>query len=223
MNCKYILLYCLIHFFSNPTKAQVIPQGFLVNPNGNGIAIGSQFWATKNLDTLVFNNGDPIPNYTNGSVWGSLTTPAMCSYNFDANNDAIYGKLYNWYAIVDSRGICPVGWHVPSNDEFITLNTFVSGNGGQLKQSGIKTINSGALWISPNTGALDTYGFKALPSGYMGTSTPSGLGNVTYFWTSSSYSTTRAYTWSLSKDNANFTSASNNTKVGGFSVRCIRD
>jgi len=215
---KYIVLFFLVA--SSNSYGQVVPQGYLINSIG---MIGSQVWATSNLSVTTFNNGNAIPNYTSSTGWGTLTTPAMCSYNFDPANDAIYGKLYNWYAVNDSRGICPVDWHVPTNAEFTQLNSFIGGNGGKLKQKGIKTIDAGALWITPNAGAVDTYSFTALPAGYMGTTTPSNLGNLTFFWTNTSYDATHAYTWSLSKDNTSFSNAFSNTKVGGFSVRCIHD
>jgi len=143
----------------------------------------------------------------------------MCSYNFDPANDAVYGKLYNWYAVVDSRGVCPVNWHVPSSAEFATLNSFIGSNGGSLKEAGL------THWNSPNTGATNKYNFTALATGYMGTLSPSGLGNVTYFWTMTSNATdnTRAYTRALSKDNALFVESNLNDKIGGFSVRCIHD
>ena len=192
--------------------AQVMPQGYLVNPVGY---IGNQLWASKNLVVSTFNNGNTIPNITSASNWGA-NTPQMCSYNFNAANDAIYGKLYNWYAVVDARGICPINWHVPSDTELTNLNIAIGSNGGDLKEAGL--VN----WNSPNTGATDKYKFKAIATGYMGTTTPSGAGNVTYFWSSLASAANFAYTWSLSKDNALFT-RSIQGKIGGFSVRCIHD
>ena len=104
------------------------------------------------------------------------------------------------YAVVDSRGVCPVNWHVPSSAEFATLNSFIGSDGGSLKEAGL------THWNSPNTGASNKYNFTALATGYMGTLSPSGLGNVTYFWTVTSNTTdnSRAFTRSLSKDNALF-------------------
>jgi uncharacterized protein (TIGR02145 family) len=129
----------------------------------------------------------------------------------------VYGKLYNYYAVIDARGICPVDWHTPTDAEFGTLNTTIGGNGGTLKEAGL------LHWDSPNSGATNTTNFTALGAGYMGTSSPANQGIVTYFWTASSYDATRAYTWSLSKDNTSFTQSNANTKVGGFSVRCIKN
>jgi|APGre2960657373_1045057.scaffolds.fasta_scaffold58329_1 uncharacterized protein (TIGR02145 family) len=211
----FILIFLCLNFNS---KSQVVPQGFLVVPVTNeSVTIGSQFWLKRNLNVISYNNGDPIPYYSNNIGWGSLTTPAMCSYNFDASNDAVYGKLYNYYAVIDARGICPIGWHTPTDGEFSTLNTTIGGNGGTLKETGL------LHWDSPNSGATNSTNFTALGAGYMGTSAPSLQRNVTYFWTASSYDATRAYTWSLSKDNTSFTQSNANTKVGGFSVRCIKN
>ncbi len=211
---KNSFLLLVLYIFSYPLHgiAQVMPQGFLIGPDG---MIGSQLWASRNLAVTSFNNGNTIPNITSAANWGA-STPQMCSYNFNAANDAIYGKLYNWYAIVDTRGICPVNWHIPTDTELTTLNSTIGSNGGDLKEAGLVT------WNSPNTGATDKYNFKALATGYMGTTSPSGAGNVTYFWSNTASSSTFAYTWSLSKDNALLT-RSTQGKIGGFSVRCIHD
>lgn len=213
---KFILPF--IFFISIKSNAQIVPQGFLVAPAYlESVKIGNQYWLKNNLNVATYNNGDPIPYYSNNIGWGSLTTPAMCSYNFDASNDAVFGKLYNYYAVIDSRGICPVDWHSPTDAEFGTLNTTIAGNGGTLKETGL------LYWDSPNSGATNTTNFSALGAGYMGTSAPSLQRNVTYFWTASSYDATRAFTWSLSKDNTSFSQSNANTKVGGFSVRCIKN
>ena len=213
---KQVYLFLVLFIISFSVNAQVMPQGFLVGPSG---MIGSQLWMSKNLDVTTFNDGTAIPNFTSATGWRNLTTAAMCSYNFNPANDAVYGKLYNWYAVVDSRGVCPVNWHVPSSAEFATLNSFIGSDGGSLKEAGL------THWNSPNTGASNKYNFTALATGYMGTLSPSGLGNVTYFWTVTSNATdnTRAYTRSLSKDNALFVESNLNDKIGGFSVRCIHD
>ena len=213
---KFILPF--IFFISIKSNAQIVPQGFLVAPVYlASVKIGNQYWLKNNLNVATYNNGDPIPYYTNNIGWGSLTTPAMCSYNFDASNDAVYGKLYNYYAVIDTRGICPVDWHAPTDTEMGVLNTNIVGNGGILKEAGL------AHWDSPNSGATNTTNFTALGAGYMGTSSAANQGIVTYFWTATSYDATRAYTWSLSKDNAIFMQSNANTKVGGFSVRCIKN
>jgi uncharacterized protein (TIGR02145 family) len=124
--------------------------------------IGSQIWSTANLNVAKYRNGDLIPNVTDVNQWANLTTGAWCWYNNDsATYAATYGRLYNWYAVNDPRGLAPQGWHVPSNAEWATLETTVGGSsiaGGALKST--------TGWIAPNTGATNSSGFSALPGGY---------------------------------------------------------
>ena len=186
------------------------------NSNIEFVTIGTQIWQSKNLDVETYRDGTPIPQVTDPTQWANLTTGAWCYYNNDPANNAIYGKLYNWYAIMDGRGLCPVGWHIPSTAEFTTLNTTIGSNGGSLKEVGF------SHWYSPNTGATDLYGFKALGAGYMGTFSHSKINQATYFWTSTENGAASAYTWSLLNTDASFNQSSQG-KVGGFSVRCIHD
>jgi uncharacterized protein (TIGR02145 family) len=81
----------------------------------------------ENLDVVTYRNGDIIPQVTDPSLWSSLTTGAWCYYNNDANNGGIYGKLYNWYAVNDPRGLAPEGWHVPTDEEWETLTNKLGG------------------------------------------------------------------------------------------------
>ena len=209
--CFQIILFCSL-FIPCFSFAQVMPQGYLIGPSG---MIGSQLWAASNLKSNVFENGESIPYYTT-SVFAGKTTPASCSVNNNSANDAIYGRLYNWYAITDVRNVCPVNWHVPSNAEFVTLSNTIGGNGNALKEIGT------AHWA--NALGTDIYEFKAVGTGYMGTTTYSGLGQSTYFWTTNETSagSTTAYTWGLVTGSGSFTQSTQG-KVGGFSVRCIHD
>lgn len=206
-----IILLCSV-FFPCFSFAQVMPQGYLIGPQD---MIGTQLWTLKNLNTSVFANGDAIPYYTT-SVFAGKTTPASCSVNNNSANDAIYGRLYNWYAITDVRNVCPVNWHVPSTAEFVILSNTIGGNGNKLKEIGT------AHWA--NALGTDNYNFTAVGTGYMGTTTYSGLGQSTYFWTTNEMSTgsTSAYTWSLFSSNSSFTQSAQG-KIGGFSVRCVHD
>ena len=118
----------------------------------------------KNLDVDRYRNGDPIPKVTDPTAWVALTTGAYCYYNNDsATYAATYGKLYNWYAVNDPRGLAPAGWHIPSDAEWATIETCLGGAsvaGGEMKETG--TIH----WQSPNTGATNSSGFTGLPGGY---------------------------------------------------------
>jgi hypothetical protein len=113
-----------------PVKvAPVIP---VVDNKGpiKGVAIGTQVWTTKNLDVATFRNGDPIPQAKTYEEWkaaGDNKQPAWCYYENKAANGTKYGKLYNWYAVNDARGLAPAGWHVPTDEEWTVLSTYLGG------------------------------------------------------------------------------------------------
>ena len=126
------------------------------------VTIGTQVWTNKNLELTKYRNGDIIPQVTDAITWKNLTTGAWCYYNNDSALYAKYGKLYNWYAVNDPRGLAPVGWHIPTDVEWTILTTYLGGStvaGGKMKESG--TLN----WSSPNTGATNESGFTGLPGG----------------------------------------------------------
>ena len=151
---------------SNYTNEATIYTGSSNSPNLNDtVRVCSQTWMTKNLDVAYYRNGDPIPQIIDPIQWSSLTTGAWCYYNNDAANGAIYGKLYNWYAVNDPRGLAPVGWHIPSSPEYISLINCLSGAtvaGGKMKETGT------THWLSPNAGATNSSGFTGLPGGFRG-------------------------------------------------------
>ena len=128
------------------------------------VSIGNQVWLKENLRVTRYNNGDVIPNVTEDLQWSSLTTGAWCYYDNDDQNNAVYGKLYNGFTVMDKRNICPKGWHIPSDDEWTELETATGSPapGGALKEGGM------THWNSPNTGATNTTGFTALPGGFRG-------------------------------------------------------
>ena len=188
------------------------------NLASNEVAIGSQIWTNKNLDVTTYRNGDPIPEVTDPAEWGNLTTGAWCYYNNDPANGAIYGKLYNWYAVNDPRGLAPQGWHVPSISEWETLATSVGGSEDVLNNK-LKAISS--YW-SPNTGNNIT-GFSALPAGYRDASNGNyyGIGTMAAIWSLtldvSSYPRYGLF------DTGFFRSWYSYSKSGGLSVRLIKD
>ena len=94
----------------------------------NEIKIGDQTWTTKNLDVDTYRNGDAIPQVQDEKEWVNLTTGAWCYYENETANGTTYGKLYNWYAVTDSRGLAPTGYHIPNNSEFMTLINYLGGS-----------------------------------------------------------------------------------------------
>jgi uncharacterized protein (TIGR02145 family) len=212
----------------------VCPIGTVTDIDGNlyyTIRIGDQWWMLENLKVTHYRNGDPIPNVTDGGEWAGHSTGAYCDYDNDPANVDIYGRLYNWYAVDDTRGLAPEGWHVPTDEEWKQLEMYLgmtqaeadgedwrgTDEGGKLKEA------STMLWNSPNTGATNESGFTALPGGARG-----GVGNFdamgtdAHFWSSSQNGSSIAwfrsvsYGWSEIYRNAF-------DKNYGFSVRCVRD
>lgn len=184
------------------------------------VKIGNQTWMAENLRTTKYRNGDSIPNVTSNSDWENLTSGAYS--DFDNTVNSVYGKLYNWYAVSESRNIAPVGWHVPTDDEWQTLITFLGGDGavgGKMKETG--TMH----WLSPNTGATNESGFTALPAGlrlgYDGTFIV--LGSLCDFWSSTPFENT-SYAWDfrLAYNSTGYHRA-NIDKRYGFSIRCVKD
>ncbi|PKK84270.1 MAG: hypothetical protein CVT49_04700 [candidate division Zixibacteria bacterium HGW-Zixibacteria-1] len=186
------------------------------------IQIGSQCWMAENLKVTHYRNGDPIPNVTDDGVWAELATGAYCNYNNDEGNVATYGRLYNWYAVDDSRNIAPEGWHVPTDAEWQTLVDYLGGEtvaGGKMKEAGT------SHWLSPNTDATNESGFSALPGGnryYYG-----GYGGVTgsgIFWSSTEREIADIAAWYRLLNFASSAVFRNaEYKKGGLSVRCVRD
>ncbi len=182
------------------------------------VTIGTQVWMVENLKTTRYRNGDAIPNVTDGFAWEALTTGAYCNYDNSPDSAAVYGRLYNWYAVIDGRNIAPDGWHVPTANDWATLVGFLGSDpGGKLKEVGT------AHWLDPNTGATNESGFTARAGGQRGYQGVYGaLGQEAYFWTSSEYSSSRAYVRSLHYTLA-YVELRNLNKYAGHSVRCVKD
>ncbi len=201
-----------------------LTYGTMTDTDGNvykTITIGTQTWMAENLKTTKFRNGDPIPNVTDNAAWAALATGAYCWFNNDAAAyKATYGALYNWYAVADSRNIAPIGWHVATDAEWTTLTDFLGGEsvaGGKLKETG--TLH----WLTPNTDAINSAGFTALPGGYRyGGGFFFGVGNYGDWWSSSMRSA--PYAWCRYM-NCGYSYANKNSyeEYFGFSVRCIKD
>ncbi|HNW98273.1 MAG TPA: fibrobacter succinogenes major paralogous domain-containing protein [Bacteroidales bacterium] len=186
------------------------------------IIIGTQEWMIENLKTTKYRNGNSIPLVIDkNDLWDNLTTGAYCNKNNSINDAMIYGKLYNWYAVTDSRCIAPLGWHVPSDAEWNILVEYLGGSniaGGRLKEA------STAHWVFPNTGADNYSGFMGLPSG----SRPDGgelssIGYSTFWWSTSDSCATLAWNRHIDTHNAYIEKCYAYKGKVGFSVRCIKD
>lgn len=182
---KFVISSFLFLNFTHYTiNAQTIQIGSGLNDiDGNfysSIIYGNgQEWMGKNLKSASFANGDSIPNVTSANQWYTLTTASWAIYNDNSTLENTYGKLYNFYTIADSRGVCPSGWSVPSRQAFDSLINYLGGlqtAGGFLKETGL------THWNSLNRGATNQSLFNALPNGIkMETGTYSDIGQIAYF------------------------------------------
>jgi len=227
----------LIDYLFTGGPAPMCNCGLLTDIDGNvyqAVLIGDQCWMKENLKVTHYRNGDPIPNLADSIVWDTLSTGACCDYGNDSGNVETYGRLYNWYAIGDSRIIAPEGWHVPTDDEWKQLEMYLgmsqseadtngwrgTDEGGKLKEAGT------THWKFPNTGATNKTDFSALPSGFR---TLLGdfhsISTYTYFWSSTDVDTCdwwgpwarylNYYSKQISRNDYH--------KRFGFSVRCVQD
>ena len=205
-------------------------EGSVNDASGNIYAyktIGSQIWITRNLETTKFNDESIIPNVQDDLLWGYTSTSANCTYTK-------YGKLYNYYAVVDNRKLCPTGWHVPSDSDWKILETFLGMNPDQLDAIGLRGTDEGGKlkytiisiydgWNFPNTGATNSVGFSARGSGYRSDNGIFTNENISAnFWSNSEFDANSAWGRVLNYNNSQIIRL--NVKKGyGFSVRCLKD
>lgn len=193
---------------------------FVKDIDGNSydiIRIGNQWWMAENFKTTTYNDGTTIPNVSNDSEWKFLNTPAYCWYDNNISNKETYGALYNWYT-VNTNKLCPEGWHIPTNEEWLILINYLGGSdlaGGKLKETGT------THWKSPNTGATNSSGFTALPGGYRDDFFKS-LGEGARFWSATESSANTATIKSLGYGHEVIASGQF-YKNNGFSIRCIKN
>ena len=187
------------------------------------VNICNQTWMLKNLEVDKYRNGDLIPQVTDSVQWANLNTGAWCYFNNDSANGPIYGKLYNWYAVMDPRGLASQGWHVPSYFEFESFSKCLGGDtlaGNKIKEAGT------AHWRPPNSGT-NSSGFTALPGGARSLI----LSNAYFFfqcqfWTSTDYPSGVDEAWTRviygrARDSIFFPFFT--YKRNGLSVRCVKD
>jgi uncharacterized protein (TIGR02145 family) len=151
--------------------------------------IGNTEWMNVNLRTTRFKNGDLISYVIPGSTWETLATPAYTYYQMDPSNNLLYGKLYNWFAVGDARGICPNGWHVASDSEWNVLEGIL---GGPLNAGGALKSNS-SLWIIQNVGATNIVNFNGEPNGWIWGQNSADKGRFSTFWTANSFDQNTAF------------------------------
>lgn len=207
---------------------------FFSQTSGNGVTdiegnsystviIGDQEWMAENLRVGKFQNNDLIPIVTNGLQWRNTASSATCWYNNDSiNNHPINGRLYNWYVVKDVRQVCPIGWRVPNDNDWINLRSQVSSIGFQNMEG--KALKTTSGWINNGNGT-DDLNFSARPSGFRfddQNSTFFSINEMTYFWSTSSGVNYEAMYQKL-ESSADTIRKNDGTGRYGFSVRCLRD
>lgn len=188
----------------------------------NTVTIGTQVWLVENLKTTKYRNGDPIPNVTDNAQWGSVTSGAYSNYGNNASNATVNGRLYNLYAVNDSRNISPTGFHVPTAAEWIILKNYLNSPALGCAAGDCSPL----LMKTSSWGGNNTSGFTALPSGERDSGGNFiGLGTVSNWWSLSTTSVPRAY-WHLTTNNSDGFTQYTNINSGntfGYSVRCVKD
>ena len=177
--------------------------------NSDTIKIGNQIWMNKNLNVSTYRNGDIIPEIKDPKIFSKMTIGAWCYYNNDPEYGKIYGKLYNWYAVNDPRGLAPVGFHVPDDRDWNKLMKKLGGAsfaGGKLKENGI--INQS--FNSNLGGHLSSNGFF-------------GIGIDGYFWSSSKIHNNLLANYRHIISSSSELIDSYYNKSAGFSIRCVKD
>jgi uncharacterized protein (TIGR02145 family) len=208
---------------SKDSTTSQIPYGTVSDYEGNAyktVPIGTQTWMAENLRSIKLNDGMQIVLVTDNNSWSNLTAPAYCYYGNDSTSYKYkYGALYNWYT-VDTKKLCPTGWHVPTVSDWTILKTYLGTDslaGGKLKDA------SSNNWNLPNLYATNSTKFTAWPGGYRfynGSYNNSGYsGN---WWSSTAKSAAASwYFYLIYSDGKLGQNSYDNTY--GFSVRCIKD
>jgi len=187
------------------------------------VIICDQTWIMSNLNVSRYKDGTEIPQVTDPTEWKNMTTGAWCYYENDTENGKVYGKLYNWYAVHDSKGLAPEGYHIPSLNEWETLVACLGGEsvaGGKMKEQGL------SHWNSPNTGANNSSGFNGLPGGSRYLYEVYIFGEIQQsggWWSSTESNSDQATFIYLYNNSAAVQFVDNYYKESGYSVRCIKD
>jgi uncharacterized protein (TIGR02145 family) len=188
------------------------------------IRIGTQTWMKQNLKVTKFNDGTAIKFLKESEDWSGLPIPGYCWYNNDeAMYKNIYGALYNWWVAdvnsTDGKNVCPVGWHVPTYDEWTNLITYLGGEayaGGKLK-------DTSTFWQAPNKEATNESGFTALPVGCRNTNgTFSDIGQYGWWWSSTETDPGNGWIHGLGYDFSSIGRGSDYKRMG-HAIRCLKN
>ncbi|ASQ90700.1 hypothetical protein CHL67_06965 [Prosthecochloris sp. GSB1] len=231
-----VFLFPLFVSCSGQMPAGPVDAGTVTDVDGNvykAVKIGDQIWMAENLVVKHYRNGDPIPEVRELDEWVALESGAWSVQENAPEHGKLFGKLYNWYAVNDPRGLAPQGWRVPTEEDWRKLEQHLGMNpeeldgvefrgkeenvGGKLKETGSEH------WDKPNTGATNETGFAARAGGYRDNDGPFNFfGKYAAFWTATGAENGRVWFRGMTTTDQGVYRFSFNQKCG-FSVRCVRD
>ena len=201
------------------------PGAGVTDIDGNNyqtVIIGSQEWMKENLRVTKYSNGNSIPNIIDAYEWAGIFSGAWCHNNNNSQYENTYGKLYNWYVVSDSRNVCPIGWHVPTDGEWTILTDYLGGEA----VAGVK-MKSTSGWNSNGNGTNES-GFSGLPGGRRTVNVSSSsygifqlVGGLGHWWSSTFQTGVCSYArqlWFWDE----FCSQYGPTSMSGLSIRCIK-
>lgn len=211
--------------------------------NYKTVKIGKQEWMAENLRVSSYNNSDPIKEVQDRIKWRSLSEGAWCNYNNDHSNDYKFGKLYNWHAINDPRGIAPKGWRIPTKQDWHELITYLGGEhvaGKKLKkneywkpasladlannESGFSAIGCGSRTFYKSDTTKDERLMLGLPSPIIDFPKFTDQTIRVIFWSATEINESAAYNYELYHGSYKiFKNIYNGDKNYGYSIRCVRD
>jgi uncharacterized protein (TIGR02145 family) len=189
------------------------------------IIIGTQEWMAENLRTSIYRNGVPITTGLSDSEWQSAMSGSWSYCNNDPILNCPYGKLYNWYAIVDNRNLCPTGWHAPTIQDWGTLLNYIdpTANGGSNQNNIAGSLMKSPAFWSP--GSTNSSGMSIIPSGgrnNLGDGTYTGFGSNCNLWSTTIANANEAWLINLNPY-YNYAASTTLGKNGGYTVRCVKD
>ncbi len=213
-----VLIFCSIKLTGLYSQTQTVKDA-----DGNVypvISIGKQIWMAENLKTGKFNDNSNIPYVKADKAWKELKKPGYCWYENDIKNKEEYGALYNWYT-VDTKKLCPKGWHVPSDADWLAMISFIGEKNGiadKLKETGSEH------WDNTLSNPTDAYGFTALPGGFrqFGGPFPTFGRSYAVWWSSTAFNASQAFNRGLYFSSSNIYRGTE-FKQCGFSIRCLKD
>ena len=205
-------------------QSQVFGDGVL-DLDGNfyeSVIIGNQEWMSSNLKTTKYSTGENIEWITDSVIWTNTFIGAWSYFDNDQSNDSLYGKLYNWFTIQDSRNVCPVGWKVPTKFEWENLVAYLGGYevaGGKLKLTGTE------LWISPNVDATNETGFSGYPGGsrYSNGGFPNSISSPYAAWWTSTFEGNGQSWYADLKHVSTYVGYGLGGVKGGSPIRCLKN